>query len=181
MDMQRSSAAAAVAALDLLLRSTGGEAPTKAGQLFLWNKVVGLDATTGSVEKQFLDDPALPGFIVHEAGRVVGILSRRTLLTAISQPFGREVFIKRPLHELVQKLDYSPLVLEANMTIAASLRLAMGRREELRFEPCLVRIGNGVGLLEMHTLMLAQANLLEEAVSSKDMLITKIKAILGYR
>jgi hypothetical protein len=31
----------------------------------------------------------------------------------------------------------------------------------------------------MHTLMLAQANLLEEAMTSKDTLITKIKAILG--
>jgi hypothetical protein len=179
MDDTRSSAAAAVAALGNLMRASDGDVPTRVGQLFLWNEVVSLGATAGSVEKQFLDDPTLPGFIVHAGGQVAGILSRRTLLTAISQPFGREVFIKRPLHELVKKLDYKPLVLEANTTIAAALRLAMARREEMRFEPCLVRTGETVSLLEMHTLMLAQANLLEEAMTSKDTLITKIKAILG--
>jgi CBS domain-containing protein len=179
MDDGRNSAAAAVAALGRLMRASDGAVPTKVGELSLWHEVVSLGATAGSVEKQFLDDAALPGFIVHASGQVVGILSRRTLLTAISQPFGREVFIKRPLHELVKKLDYKPLVLEANTTIAAALRLAMARREELRFEPCLVKSGDTVGLLEMHTLMLAHANLLEEAMTSKDNLITRIKAILG--
>jgi hypothetical protein len=179
MDMQRSSAATAVAALGQLLRSSHGEAPTKVGQLFVWNEVVSLGDTAGSVEKKFLDDPTLPGFIVHAGGVVVGVLSRRTLLTAISQPFGREVFIKRPLHELVQHLDSKPLVLEASTTIAAALRFAMGRRDDMRFEPCLVKTGQAVGLLEMHVLMLAQANLLEEAMTSKDTLIAKIKMILG--
>ncbi|MDE8349860.1 MAG: hypothetical protein POG74_10325 [Acidocella sp.] len=179
MDMQRSSAATAVAALGLLLRSSHGEAPTKVGQLSVWHEVVSLGDTAGSVEKKFLADPSLPGFIAHAGGKVVGVLSRRALLTAISQPFGREVFIKRSLHELAQHLDSKPLTLEANTTIAAALRLAMGRRDELRFEPCLVKTGQDVGLLEMHVLMLAQANLLEEAMTSKDTLIAKIKMILG--
>jgi len=179
MDIPKSSAAASVAALGQLLRAADDGTPTRAGQLPLWTEAVSLGETAGTVEKKFLDDPALPGFIVHAGGQVVGILSRRTLLTAISQPFGREVFIKRPLHELVTKLDYKPLVLDENTTIPAALRLAMGRREDLRFEPCLVKTGQVVGLLEMHELMLAQANLLEEAMSSKETLITKIKAIIG--
>ncbi len=179
MDMQRSSAAAAVAALGLLLRSSEAEAPTKVGQLTQWNEVVSIGDTAGSVEKRFLADTALPGFIVHAGGKVVGILSRRTLLTAISQPFGREVFIKRPLHELANYLDNKPLILESNTSIAAALRLAVGRRDEMRFEPCLVKTGQVVGLLEMHVLMLAQANLLEEAVTARETLIAKIKMILG--
>jgi hypothetical protein len=111
----------------------------------------------------------------------VGILSRRSLLNAISQPFGREVFIKRPIKEMVNKMDTAPLRVSAATSLAAALRQAMARVEELRFEPCLVEQGTGVAMLEMHTLMIAQANQLEETLETRDKLLTKIKQILASR
>ncbi len=162
-----------------LLGNAALSAPSTIGQLKSWDKMVGLDVRTGDVEQQFLADPALPGFIAHDARKLFGILSRRTLLTAISQPFGREVFIKRPLRELAHKMDTRPITLKGATSISDALRHAMRRDDELRFDPILVHTGGAIALLEMHVLMIAQANLLEDALGSKGKLIEKIKMILA--
>ncbi len=170
-----------IASIVNLLVNDSINSPTSVGQLKLWDKIVGLDVRTGDVEQEFLNNPALPGFIVHADRQIFGVVSRRMLLTAISQPFGREVFIKRPLQELAHKMDTRPLTLKGSTPIAEALKQSMRRDEEMRFEPVLVHTGTSIGLLEMHMLMIAQANLLEDALSSKGVLIEKIKGILGGR
>lgn len=151
------------------------------GQLQTWDKSISLDTKTADVERAFLDDPALAGFIVRSGQDVFGILSRRMLFTAISQPFGREVFIKRPLREMSAKIDTAPLMLPGSTPLAAALKFAMMRDDELRFEPFLVHSAAGIRLLEIHVLMVAQANLLEEALTARDRLLDKIKAVVGNR
>ncbi len=164
---------------DFFLSVKESEAVSTVGQLKLWTRGVGLDVKTADVEQSFLNDAALPGFIVHANEKVYGVLSRRILLTAISQPFGREVFIKRPIRELAAKMDAPPLILPHKTTISSALKLSMSRADDLRFEPVLVNMGDSVALLEIHVLMIAQANLLEDALTSKSQLIAKIKAVFG--
>jgi hypothetical protein len=151
------------------------------GQLPSWDKSIDLDTKTADVERAFLEDSALPGFLVRAGADVFGILSRRMLFTAISQPYGREVFLKRPLREMSAKIDTAPLMLPASTPLAGALKFAMSRDDELRFEPFLVHSANGIRLLEIHVLMVAQANLLEEALSARDRLLDKIKGVLGNR
>jgi len=165
--------------MDMILPADGGESTASVGQLKLWSLAVGFDVKAGDVEQAFLGDPAMPGFIVRDDERVFGILSRRALLNAISQPFGREVFIKRPIREMASKMDTAPLVLSADTPISTALRLAMARADDLRFEPCLVVVNNDVAMLEMHALMIAQANQLEETLVMRDRLLTKIKSIVA--
>jgi hypothetical protein len=151
------------------------------GQLQSWNNSIDLDTKTADVERAFLDNATLPGFIVRSGQDVFGILSRRMLFTAISQPYGREVFLKRPLREMSAKIDTAPLMLPSSTALAAALKFAMTRDDELRFEPFLVHAAMGIRLLEIHVLMVAQANLLEEALTSRDRLLDKIKAVVGNR
>lgn len=168
---------------DTILASAHGPAePAGAiGQLKTWDKTIALDTKTGDVEQAFLADPGLPGFIVRDGQEVFGVLSRRMLLTAISQPYGREVFIKRPLREMSSKIDTAPLMLPASTPLAGALKFAMTRDDELRFEPFLVHATHGIRLLEIHILMIAQANLLDEALTARDRLLDKIKAVVGNR
>ena len=168
---------------DTILASAGST-PNNAGaigQLHSWDKTIDLDTKTGDVERIFLEDPALPGFIVRSGGEIFGILSRRMLLTALAQPYGREVFVKRPLREMAAKVDSAPLMLPASTPLAAALKFAMTRDDELRFEPFLLHAANGIRLLEIHVLMIAQANLLEEALVARDRLLDKIKSVVGNR
>ena len=151
------------------------------GQLPSWDNTIDLDTRTGDVERAFLDNSALPGFIVRSGAEIFGVLSRRMLFTAISQPYGREVFVKRPLREMAAKIDTAPLMLPTNTPLASALKFAMTRDDELRFEPFLLHAATGIRLLEIHVLMVAQANLLEEALTSRDRLLDKIKAAVGNK
>lgn len=168
---------------DTILASAGTPANSAGaiGQLHSWDKSIDLDTKTGDVERAFLDDPALPGFIVRSGAEIFGIISRRMLFTAISQPYGREVFIKRPLREMAAKIDTAPLMLPTSTPLAAALKFAMTRDDDLRFEPFLLHAANGIRLLELHVLMVAQANLLEDALMARDRLLDKIKSVVGNR
>jgi hypothetical protein len=182
MDQQQVSktqSQAAAALIETLRQLVRPENDVTVGQLQLWDKIVDLDVRTGDVEQQFLSDSALPGFIVHEERRIFGVLPRRTFFTVLSQPFGREVFIKRPLRELANKMEKRPLTVKGGTTISDALRQAMARPDEQRYDPLLVHTGQAVGLLEVHTLLIAQANQLEQALSSKARLLERIKAAVG--
>ena len=120
-------------------------------------------------------EPALPGIIINAGDQPVGVLSRQRLLAALSQPFGREVFIKRPVHELIKSIDISPLILPAETPIATASKYAMSRSDPVRYEPLLVRHENFVGLLDVPDLLTAQATLLEVTLKSKDDLIRQIQ------
>jgi len=152
---------------------------TAIGGLRLWDKVVPLDIKTSEIEACFLADPALPGVIVNAGDKPIGLLSRRSLLAAISQPFGREVFIKRPVREMIKSIDTAPLALPASTPIATALKQAMSRLDASRFEPLLVHDGNFVGLLDVPELLTAQATLLEATLKSKDALISEIERTSG--
>lgn len=161
--------------MDAIIDTMSTQEADTIGELRLWNTAVELHIRTADVEQCFLTDPTLPATIVTASGQVICILSRKNFMTAISQPFGREVFIKRPLSELMKMMDTAPLILPAETPIAAALTQAMSRSYELRFEPLLVKYDNFVGLLEVNELMNAQANLLERMVRTKDELIQKVE------
>ncbi len=161
--------------MDVITDIMSNEEADTIGELQLWNTAVELNIRTADVEQCFLADPTLPATIVTANGQVVGVFSRKNFMAAISQPFGREVFIKRPLSELKKMMDTSPLVLPAETAIATALKAAMSRSHELCFEPLLVRYDNFFGLLEVNQLMTAQARLLEQTVRTKDDLIKKVE------
>jgi len=145
------------------------------GELRLAGTIVDIQVKTADVEQCFLADPTLPGAMISENGRVFAILSRKNLTGAISRPFGRDVFIKRPVSELIKVMDISPLVLPHHTKIAAALKEAMSRPGELCFEPLLVSDDHSIRLLEVNILMTAQSNLLEQALHSKDKLIEEVR------
>jgi hypothetical protein len=161
--------------------SSANDLPSVIGRLGLWDRSVGLDERAGDIEAQFLADPALPAFMVRDGQEIFGILSRRMLLSTISVPYGREVFIKRPIREMAAKMDTAPLMLPASTSVPAALKFSLTRAEELRFEPVLVHSAQGVKLLELHVLMIAQANLLEDALTARDRLLEKIRSVVGNR
>ena len=145
------------------------------GQLELWNAVVDIQTRTAEIEQYFLSDPGVPGYVIMSRDRLFGVLSRKHFTAAISRPFGREVFMKRPVGELVKSIDLEPLTLDENTTIAQALRQAMARPGELCFEPLLVKRPDSFGLIDVNMLLTAQANLLEQALHAKDELLDEVE------
>lgn len=151
------------------------ESATTAGELQLWNTVADLNAKAADVEQLFLADPSLPAIMIAGDGRVLGIFSRKNMMTAISRPFGRDVFIKRPIRELLNMIDTEPLTLPAHTPIATALQAALARPPEQMFEPLLVAYEKFIGLLEVNALMTAQSMLLEHALRSKHQLLEEVE------
>ncbi|HVE21973.1 MAG TPA: EAL domain-containing protein [Acidocella sp.] len=152
-----------------------GDLISHIGALKLWEAVVDIQTRTSDVEQYFLADPAMPGCVILSQDRVFGVLSRKNFNAAISRPFGREVFMKRPVGELMKIIDVEPLILDESTTIAHALRLAMARSGEQCFEPLLVQRSDSCGLIDVNMLLTAQANLLEQALHAKDELLDEVE------
>lgn len=154
---------------------TRPQAASTVGELLLWDAVVDLDARTADLERRFLTDRDLPACIVSTGGRILGLLSRKNLLAELSKPLGRDMYIKRPVSQLMPAIDTEPLILPGETTIAAAVELALSRPGERSHDPVLVDRGTAMGVLEVNVLMRMQAILLEQALRTKDELIEEVQ------
>jgi diguanylate cyclase (GGDEF)-like protein len=156
--------------------ATNPQVASTVGELPSWDTLIDLETRTVDIEQFFLQNRDLPGCIIRENANIYGILSRKNLMVALSKPFGRDVFIKRPVGQLMATIDTKPLVLPAETMIAAALKQVMSRADEQRYEPVLVDCGDASPrLLEVNVLMVAQASLLEQALCAKDELIEEVR------
>jgi signal transduction histidine kinase/DNA-binding response OmpR family regulator len=103
----------------------------------------------------------LPGVIVCEEGKVLGVISRQTFFQQLSRPFSREIYLRRPVKVLLQT-HASPLCrLRASCAIDEAATTALSRPVEAVYDPILIEFSeNEVQLLDLHVLLLAQAQLL---------------------
>src|SRR5262245_2768664 len=122
------------------------------------------------VEAEFETRPDLPGVIVRDAlpnpngPPAAGMISRQAFFQHLSRLFSREIYLKRPIQVFAQALALKPLRLPAATTVSEAARQALARPPALVYEPVLIEFGDGrLSLLDMHVLLLAQAELLAQA------------------
>jgi signal transduction histidine kinase/CheY-like chemotaxis protein/HPt (histidine-containing phosphotransfer) domain-containing protein len=121
------------------------------------------DSPGSQIAAEFERSPQLPGVIVVESGEFVGIVSRQQFFHDISLPFGRELFLNRPIRALLCARPRNCLQLPGDTSINDAVRLALVREQELIYEPLVIRLEKEVRLLDLHILLLAQAELLARA------------------
>ncbi|NEO58410.1 MAG: hypothetical protein F6K54_38390 [Okeania sp. SIO3B5] len=125
------------------------------------------------VEYHFNEQPDLPGVIVASDEKFFGMISRRYFHEQMSSPYGRELFIKRPIQYFLKatptKYLDNCLVLLAEGKINLAVQIALNRSEENVYEPLVIKIVNKKNpvfstyfLLNFQTLILAQSYLLKE-------------------
>ncbi len=151
------------------------ELPVTVGNLRLWDAMVEAQTRTADVEQRFAADRDLPACIVCTAGKILGVLSRKSLLAALSRPLGRDLYIKRPVGQLALVMDTDPLILPATTPIAVGVEQALSRPGERLYEPLLVQGSQSLGVLEVDGLMRVQSSLLEQAIRKKDELIDEVQ------
>jgi diguanylate cyclase (GGDEF)-like protein len=149
------------------------------GELTLWDCSVDWQTRSSDVEQLFLDNRTLPAIVITGNSQIFGVLSRKNLTAALSRPFGREVFIKRPVHLLADVIDTAPVILPAATSIAQALREATSRAGDKCYEPVLVDTQSGIALLEVHELMSAQAILLEQALAEVNRSTAELRTTLA--
>ena len=109
----------------------------------------------------FEAQPELPGVIVHDRGRVLGMISREKFLERLSRPYGLEVYMRRPIQALLDAVRGNHLELPGRCSIHEAASVALNRPAEQVYEPIVVRRADGsLRLLGIYVLLLAQSRLL---------------------
>ncbi|MEG4986307.1 ATP-binding protein [Microcoleus sp. BR0-C5] len=109
-------------------------------------------------------NPLLPGVIVTHQGEFAGMISRRRFLEFISRPFGRELFLKRPVRALYRFAQTETLIFPSNTLIVDAARKSLLRSKELLYEPIVVQVSpQTYSLLDVHEVLVAQSNIHELA------------------
>lgn len=119
----------------------------------------------GSKIAQMLDaNPLIPGVILTDMGLFAGMISRRRFLEFISRPFGRELFLKRPVRALYRFAETETLIFSSDTLIVDAARKSLQRSQELLYEPIVVQTSDRTYcLLDVHELLVAQSNIHELA------------------
>lgn len=113
------------------------------------------------VATTFEDKPTLPGVIIREGDTVSGAFSRRKFLEYMGRPYGVEVFLKRPIQVMLDKINQPYLMLSSDCPIHDAAEMALRRPLDLFYEPIVITYpDHKVRLLDIYILLLAQSQLL---------------------
>ncbi len=134
---------------DICLESTLQELPLY--DFAVEPSVIGLN-----IAQIFEKYPLVPGVIIIETGKFIGVISRRSLLEYLIRPHGLEIFLNEPISVLYSYARTEMLVLPATTLITTAAQQALRRSPELLGEPIVVQLeGQIYRLLDMHQLNIA--------------------------
>jgi signal transduction histidine kinase/DNA-binding response OmpR family regulator len=116
------------------------------------------------VAEEFERRPDLPGVIIRQGTERVSMVSRQNFFHLISQPFGRELYLNRPIQALCRANPSEALRLPAACRISEAVRLALERPPQSVHEPVVCEGPDGTWrVLDIYDLELAQVRLLAAA------------------
>lgn len=126
------------------------------------------------VAAQFEQKPTLPGVIVVDRSKLLGIISRQSFQRRMMKPFALEIFLKRPLKIFFGLDEHSEpqdfLQLNYTEKIVDAVPIALSRPIDRLYDPILVLFQNdnlpevkAYFLLDCQTLMTAQSQILTVA------------------
>lgn len=159
---------------------------SKLDELTLYDFHVELDCLTAEVATTLEENPLIPGVILKDQGRFVGMLSRQRFLNHMSRRYGLETFLKRPIQVLYQFASVELLVLPGNTLVVTATQQSLQRSPQLLYEPIVVETGpDDYRLLDVHHLLIVHSQIHELATqllheqTQAQMLQTEKMASLG--
>ncbi len=129
-----------------------------------------------AVERHFKQHPELPGVMITENHKIIGMISRTQFYEWLSRPYGLETFLKRPIKSLwkmiadtegiinVEAFLEKYLVISATCPIDQAVEKALSRSASLAYEPIMIEWEDQWQegrrrLIDMQVLLLAQSQL----------------------
>jgi len=140
---------------------TSGNAPSiqlesTLKDLPLYDFAAELDVLGTEVAQIFEQHPLLPGVILTEQGRFLGMLPRHRLLEYLLRPYGIDLFLDKPLRVLYSYERATPLILNGDTSILGAAHQALRRPFERLSDPIVVRLdADQYRILDPHELNIA--------------------------
>jgi signal transduction histidine kinase len=137
---------------------------------------VGRSSRGADIESIFLRFPDYPGVLVHDDDKLPRVLSRRVFSDVMSRPFSRDLFLKRPVTDLLQRCLAETLCLNLREPIDTAVAKALARDPISAYEPVVIEEPDrSYAIMEVDTILPAQSVVLEAANAEKDRLLEKVR------
>jgi signal transduction histidine kinase len=121
-----------------------------------------VETPTAVVKRAFDESIDLPGAILVDGEQLFGAISRDALYRHLARPFCLELFLGHPIRSFYEVWCKDVLRLESQCTIHLAAEKALSRSHEMAYEPVLVEDDDGeLGLVDVHTILIAQSQLLK--------------------
>jgi hypothetical protein len=122
----------------------------------LYDFAAELDVLGTEIAQIFEQYSLLPGVILTEQGRFLGMLPRHRLLEYLLRPYGIDLFLDKPLRILYSYDRTSPLILNGDTPILSAAQQALRRPFERLSDPIVVHLDSGqYRILDPHELNIA--------------------------
>lgn len=122
----------------------------------LYDFAAELDVLGTEIAQIFEQYSLLPGVILKEQGRFLGLLPRHRLLEYLLRPYGIDLFLDKPLRILYSYDRASPLILSGNTPILSAAQQALRRPFERLSDPIVVHLdADQYRILDPHELNIA--------------------------
>ena len=135
---------------------------SKLADLILYDYQIEASCLGMEAKQAFAENPLLPGVILMENGRLLGMVSQRRFLELLSRRYGPELFLNRSLRIVHEFSHTRNLVLPSSTPILSAVQHSLQRSPETLYEPIVVQLEPNVyRLLDIHHLLLAHARIHE--------------------
>lgn len=131
-------------------------------ELQLYDYRVEVDESVTEIIKKFKKYPEIPGVILLERNKFVGIVSQKRFWQYMSYPYSLELSLKRSIYYVYQFLNLKSLLLPKDVSIVEAAKQVLARPNKILEEPIVVEIAEQeYRLLDIRQLLLAQAEIHE--------------------
>lgn len=135
--------------------------PVCIGDLPLSNYAVSYSTRVEQVANYLQSNLLIPGVLVMHGTKLLGIISRHKMFERLGRRYGVELFLGKPISNLLLELKTEMFILKHQLHINAAAKLALSRSQEATYDPIIVEYENGsFSLLDMYVLLLSQSQLL---------------------
>lgn len=123
---------------------------------------VSVNEQTGFVAKTLRNNPKLPGVLLYDAEDFIGMIPRQTIFERLGNRYGVALFWGKPISVLYKELRVaSPLILKGELRVDDAVQRALSREGAHLYDPVVVIYAGEYRLLDMHSLITVQANMLK--------------------
>lgn len=136
-------------------------------ELQLYTFEIEWNCPIGEAAKTFKANPVLPGVIIVQERKFVGVVSRRLFYEYMSRPHSWQLFSKLPINAIYQLSKKETIILPIDTPIVEAAKQCLQRSPELLYEPIAVENQPGeYKILDVHHLMTAQSDIHESLTAA---------------
>ncbi|HTX78148.1 MAG TPA: diguanylate cyclase [Longilinea sp.] len=143
------------------------------GSLTYWNASIEAYKSTRELLALLDTNLQIPGVLVLEKEKLVGMIPRENVYEKLGRPFGVELYLKQSIKKFYELLGKTTLVLYSNTTINNAVKMALMRDDQTLYDPIVISHPAGYRVISMYSLLMAQQDKLQELFSEVHDLSTK--------